>query len=98
MQVAGDASIEIELQARNAVTDIAVCETSLPADGIPAGTSTLISAQVTAHMHIMSHVLLCHTLLGMLKPGYVCICQTFKDKLYSAAQCIELSHLGRVWL
>lgn len=96
MQVAGDASIEVELQARNAVTDIAVCETSLPADGITAGSSTLISAQVTAHMHIMLHVLLCHNLPRILNSGYACFCQTFKHELHSAAQCIELSHSGRI--
>ena len=96
MQVAGDASIEVELQARNAVTDIAVCETSLPADGITAGSSTLISAQVTAHMHIMLHVLLCHNLPRILNSGYACFCQTFNYELHSAAQCIELSHSGRI--
>lgn len=47
MQVAGDASLEVELQARNAVTGIEVCESSLPADGITAGAGTVITAQVT---------------------------------------------------
>ena len=46
MQVAGDASLEVELQARNAVTSIEVCESSLPTDGILAGSSTVILAQV----------------------------------------------------
>ena len=46
VQVAGDASLEVELQARNAVTGIEVCESSIPTDGIPAGTSTAIAAQV----------------------------------------------------
>lgn len=47
MQVAGVASLEVELQARNAVTGIGICESSLPADGISAGASTVIIAQVT---------------------------------------------------
>ena len=47
MQVAGDASLEVELQARNAVTGIEVCESSLPAGGITAGASTVITAQVS---------------------------------------------------
>ena len=46
MQVAGDASIEVELAARNAVTSIALCEDSLPAEGLAAGASTIITAQV----------------------------------------------------
>lgn len=49
MQVAGEASLEVELAARNAVTDISVCEDSLPAQGLAAGNSTVICAQVTPH-------------------------------------------------
>ncbi len=56
MQVAGDASLEVELQARNAVTGIEICESSLPADGISAGGSTVITAQVT--VVLLSHALL----------------------------------------
>ena len=46
MQVAGDASIEVELAARNAVTSIVLCEDSLPAEGIAAGASVVVTAQV----------------------------------------------------
>lgn len=49
VQVAGECSIEVELRARNAVTSVAVLEDSLPPEGIAAGTSTVIYAQVTAH-------------------------------------------------
>ncbi len=49
MQVAGEASLEVELAARNAVTDISVCEDSLPAQGLAAGDSTVIRAQVNPH-------------------------------------------------
>ena len=62
MQVAGDASIEVELAARNAVTSIALCEDSLPAEGLAAGASTIITAQVGART------------VACIWPEYICLC------------------------
>ncbi len=62
MQVAGDASIEVELAARNAVTSIALCEDSLPAEGLAAGASTVITAQVMLGQENSSHI----------QPGHIC--------------------------
>lgn len=47
VQVAREASLEVELVAKNAVTDIFVYEDSLPAEGLAAGNSLVICAQVT---------------------------------------------------
>ena len=63
MQVAGDASIEVELAARNAVTSIALCEDSLPAEGLAAGASTIITAQVMLAYCNSSHIWQGHTCL-----------------------------------
>jgi len=46
--VAGRATIDVELQARNGVTSISVVGNSLPADGVTAGTNTVICIQVTS--------------------------------------------------
>lgn len=46
-QVAGDASLELQLSATNAVMALALLEDSLPSDGVlPAGGICLLQAQV----------------------------------------------------
>ena len=46
-QVAGDASLELQLSATNAVIGLALLDNSLPCDGhLPAGGSCVLQAQV----------------------------------------------------
>lgn len=45
-QVAGDAELQMELMAVNAVTALQLCEDSLPTEDIPAGTATSLLVQV----------------------------------------------------
>jgi hypothetical protein len=48
--VAGDASLELHLSATNAVRAVALRESGLPRQGIPAGSSIVLHAKVLAHV------------------------------------------------
>ena len=48
-QVAGDASLELQLAACNAVTALHLVEDSLPPEGVPAGRAAMLQVQVGLH-------------------------------------------------
>ena len=62
-QVAGDASVELQLTATNAVKALALREDSLPVEGCQAGTSLTLFAEVCS-LHT--------TTVGSPVPRYCC--------------------------
>jgi hypothetical protein len=53
-QVAGDAELQLQLAASNAVTALQLREDSLPAEAMPAGTATTLLVQVNCTMQLLA--------------------------------------------